>query len=126
MKQLLLATIILILPNFFGPNLNEIKEAIGSGSVTKLSSYFDENIEITLFGKRGVYSKSQAVQLLNNFFQDFQAAGFRQVHEGTSKGGDSQFCIGNLKTQSKTFRVYIFMRVEANRSFIKELRFNEE
>ena len=127
MKQLLMvvmAAMVPIIPSTY--NLSEITSALSSGNVDRLDNYFENQVSITLFNKTNLYSKEKAVDLLKNFFNDFPPTGFRQMHQGVSKGEDSQFCIGNLATSGKTFRVYIFMRVVGDKSYIKELRFNEE
>ena len=127
MKQLLVVVMVAMIPSMSTTyNLSEITSALSSGNVDRLESYFDNQVSITLFSKTNLYSKEKAVDLLKNFFNDFPPNGFRQMHQGVSKGEDSQFCIGNLTTSGKTFRVYIFMRVVGDKGYIKELRFNEE
>ncbi|MEL6943693.1 MAG: DUF4783 domain-containing protein, partial [Bacteroidota bacterium] len=79
-------------------NLTHITEAISSGSAITLGEYFDDNVEIALLNEEDVYNKNQAVQKLENFFEQNQPKAFSQVHEGSSKGNSSKYCIGNLKT----------------------------
>jgi hypothetical protein len=48
------------------------------------------------------------------------------VHQGTSRGNESHYCIGNLSTDKGSFRVYIYTRVANGRHLIKELRFDKD
>ncbi|MEL6717983.1 MAG: DUF4783 domain-containing protein [Bacteroidota bacterium] len=103
-------------------NLTHITEAISSGSAITLGEYFDDNVEIALLNEEDVYNKNQAVQKLENFFEQNQPKAFSQVHEGSSKGNSSKYCIGNLKTNSEDFRVYMFIDITADQYKIQELR----
>ncbi|MEN0048448.1 MAG: DUF4783 domain-containing protein [Bacteroidota bacterium] len=103
-------------------DLTQITQAISIGSATTLGQYFDDNVEIALLNEEDVYNKSQAVQKLETFFEKNQPKAFSQVHEGSSKGNASKYCIGNLKTNSEDFRVYMFIDISADQYKIQELR----
>ena len=107
-------------------NLNSISKALSTGDTSVLSSFFDSEVTIAILEEEGIYSKAEATEMLNNFFSTHQAQSFVQMHQGQSKGQDSQYCIGNLKAGSNTFRVYIYMKVEGTEHIIQELRFNRE
>ena len=108
------------------PNLDSITQALSSGNVDVLSSYFDESVEIAVADVEDVYDKAEAKKVLSKFFGANKPSKFNQVHKGTSKGQDSVYCIGNLQTAQKSYRVYVFMRVANGKQFIQELRFDEE
>ncbi len=112
---------------FYGlPNLDAITQALNSGDVEVLATYFDESVEIAVLDEEDVYEKAEATKVLKTFFSKNKPAKFDQVHKGTSKGQDSVYCIGNLTTSAKSYRVYVFMRINGNKHFIQELRFDEE
>jgi len=108
------------------PNLDSITQALSSGNVEVLSKYFDESVEIAVADEEDVYEKEEAKTILTDFFTANKPSKFDQVHKGTSKGQDSVYCIGNLKTATKSYRVYVFLRVDGGQQFIQELRFDEE
>lgn len=108
------------------PNLDSITTALSNGDVEVLSSYFDESVEISVEDEEDVYDQAAAKTILANFFTAHKPSKFDQVHTGTSKGQDSVYCIGNLKTATKSYRVYVFLRVDGGKQFIQELRFDEE
>lgn len=124
MKLLFVFLISLLSLNVY--NIDDITQAIKSGDATVLSKYFDESVEISLSDDEDIYNKEDALKVLDKFFTSNKPVSFDQVHEGTSKGQDSVYCIGNLKTAGKSYRVYVFMKVDGNQHFIQELRFDDE
>jgi len=124
MKKLML--FLLLVPLTSDLSLNEITRAISNGDAPGLEPFMDNSVEIAVMNKEDIYPKAQAISILKDFFARHQPQSFSQVHQGASKAKDSMYCIGNLKTNSETFRVYIYMRVDQGQHFIQELRFDEE
>ena len=125
MKMLL--SFLIVLGSFIDlPNLDSITSALSQGNVEVLSTYFDESVEISVADEDDIYDKAEAKTILTDFFATNKPSKFDQVHKGTSKGQDSVYCIGNLNTAKKTYRVYVLLRVEGGKQFIQELRFDEE
>ena len=108
------------------PNLDSITTALSQGNVEVLATYFDESVEISVADEEDVYDKAEAKTILADFFATNKPSKFDQVHKGTSKGQDSVYCIGNLNTSTKSYRVYVFLRVDGGKQFIQELRFDAE
>lgn len=126
MKNLLL--LFLCLPLFVKadpPNIGEITRAISSGNATALGQYFDETVEIAILNEEDLYNKAEAIQKVKQFFNSTRPQSFSQVHQGASKGQDSQYFIGNLVTGNGKYRVYIYLKVKGNTSYIQELRFDK-
>ncbi len=107
-------------------SISAISKALSTGDADSLSDFFDREITLGILDQEGIYSKEEASQLLQDFFSKNAAQSFVQMHQGKSKGQDSQYCIGNLKAGNTTYRVYIYMKVENGRYIIQELRFNRE
>ena len=110
-------------------NLSEldiIATAMQAGDTNTLATYFDEQVEVSILDKEDLYDKATAKQVLATFFTANKPLTFDQVHKGTSQGENSMYCIGNLATASKTFRVYVFLKVEGKKHLIQELRIDEE
>ncbi len=86
-----------------------IKQAIltgfKTGNAPMVSSYFAQNIDISLLDKENLYSKSQAQQVLKTFFNDHKPSNFVINHEGQSN--QSKYFIGTLSTSSGAFRITI-------------------
>ncbi|MCC6726737.1 MAG: DUF4783 domain-containing protein [Saprospiraceae bacterium] len=107
-------------------NLDAITKAISSGNADALGPYFDANVEIAVMDKEETYSKTEAVKVVKDFFSKNKPSSFKQVHQGASKGQDSQYCIGNMTAASGTYRVYIYLKVSGGKQVIQELRFDKE
>ncbi len=107
-------------------NLGQITEALSKGNADALGAYFDDSVEIAVLGDEDVYGRAEAVRVVKIFFTKHRPRAFSQVHQGTSKGKDSQYCIGNLTTGGGTFRVYVYMKVAGGKYLIQELRFDRE
>lgn len=106
--------------------LETITKAISTGNVTALEPYLDKSVEIAILEQENVYGKTEAVQILKTFFGKNKPQAFNQMHTGQSKGKEAHYSIGNLTTTSGTFRVYIYARVEGDKYFVQELRFDKE
>ncbi len=106
-------------------SISAITKAIGDGNADALGPFLDNNVEIAVMDKEGTYSKSDAIRVLKDFFAKNKPSSFSQVHQGTSKGQDSEYCIGNLTASTGTFRVYIYMKVSGGKHVIQELRFDK-
>lgn len=118
---------VLLLSVLFSPqelNLNAITKAISEGNADALGQYFDQTVEVSVMDNEDVYAKAQAIKVVRDFFAQHKPKSFSQVHQGTSKGNDSQYCIGNLVTASGSFRVYIYLKVSGGNYTIQELRFD--
>lgn len=107
-------------------NLNAITKALSEGNADALGQYFDNNVEIAVMDSEEVYAKTEAVKAVKDFFAKNKPKSYSSVHQGASKGQDSQYCIGNMVTQGGTFRVYVYMKVTGGKYIIQELRFDKE
>ena len=107
-------------------DLSIITNAISNGDASTLGQYFDHAVEIAVLDNEDVYSKTKAVEVVQSFFSSNAPKAFVKAHEGTSKGNDSQYCIGNLRTNTQTFRVYIYVKMVSGNYLIQELRFDKE
>jgi hypothetical protein len=125
MNTMLSVLLLSVLVNTQEVNLNAITKAISEGNAEALGQYFDQSVEVSVLDNEDVYAKAQAIKVVKDFFAQNKPKSFSQVHQGTSKGNDSQYCIGNLVTATGTFRVYIYLKVNGNNYTIQELRFDE-
>ena len=129
MKQLIFIS--LLLPTLaFAPademSMDRIIKAISSGDASTLSSFFDETVELSILGEEDVYDRGEAAAVVKEFFAGHAPSAYSQVHEGTSKGNDSRYSIGNLTAGGKTFRVYVYTKSAGGKVLIQELRFDQE
>lgn len=122
MKNLMLLLLIIPCMAATSQNMDSISKALSRGDVESLSTYFDENVEID----DDFYDKSEAKDVVKKFFSKNPPKSFSLIHQGTSKGEDSKYFIGNLNAGSGTFRVYVYMKLSGSQPLIQELRFDKE
>jgi len=123
-KIFFLSTVVIaFLMSAFKPitGLDDVINALKGGNAQELSKYIDENIEISLPDKSDNYSRTQAVMVLKDFFNNNGVTGFDVQFKGENGGG--QYCIGNLKTKSGVYRTTVFMKSNEGKQVIKEIRF---
>lgn len=129
MKNLLFVLIFAPIVSF-GNNpiqgLSDISKAISQGNADALGDYFDAQVEISVMDSEDYYSKTEAIAVVKKFFSTHKPQSFKEMHQGTSKGKDSQYCIGNLVASGGTFRVYVYMKNGGTKPIIQELRFDKE
>lgn len=102
--------------------IDEVINALRSGSSAQLSAYFDDNVELTLPDKSDSYSKAQAQLIVKDFFGNNGVKGFDLKHKGDAPSG-GHFCIGTLQTNSGNFRTNVFMKKRNGKDVVKEIRF---
>lgn len=106
--------------------VEDITGALKQGNVEVLARYLDRNVEIAIPGKDDMVSKAEASEALRGFFSNYHPRSFSEMHQGRSKGQDSQYIIGNLNTDKGSFRVYIYMKSQNGSFAIQEIRFDKE
>jgi len=104
-------------------SVDEVISAIKNGSVSQLSKYLDNTIEITFTDKSNTYSKSQAELVLKDFFNNNEVKGFELMHRGDNT--NAQFLIGTLETKNGEYRTTIYMKQKGDKQLLQELRFEK-
>ena len=126
MKILLIALIFAIPMLAFTDYESEITKAIGKGDIETLSKYFDESVEICILDLEDLLDKEEAISEIKSFFGKHNPKSFQVLHDGTSKGQDSKYFIGDLNTSNSIFRVYVYMKSTSDSYLIQEIRFEKK
>ena len=126
MKNLLLALCFALPMLSFTVDQSAITVAISKGDIETLSKYFDETVEICILDLEDLMDKDEAKAEIQSFFNDHQPKSFTLVHDGTSKGQDSRYFIGDLKTSGDVFRVYVYLMSTKDDYLIQEIRFEKK
>jgi len=108
----------------FGQIPDEIVTSIQSGNDAALANFFNENVELVVQTHDDVYSKSQAQQIVAEFFKSNKPKQFSIVHQGGKEG--ARYAIGSLTTSTGTFRVYFLLKNKNNNSYIHQLRIEKQ
>jgi len=126
MKNLLLALCFALPMLSFTVDQSAITVAISKGDIETLSKYFDETVEICILDLEDLMDKDEAKKEIQSFFNDHQPKSFTLVHDGISKGQDSRYFIGDLKTSGDVFRVYVYLMSTKDDYLIQEIRFEKK
>lgn len=119
-------SVIFSLAPFFQTITTDITRSLNDGNTVGLSSFLDTQVEVSIGELDASVSKAEAIAQLKKFFVKNPVKSFTQAHQGNSKGNDSTYIIGNLNTQNGLFRVYIYIKIDAGKLFIQEVRFDSE
>src|SRR5690606_22461487 len=66
------------------PFESSMVNAFKAGDANKIARFFIDNVDLSIDGKEDLYSKSQAEQILKNFFTAHKPNDFKIIHKGTS------------------------------------------
>ncbi len=106
---------------------DEIVTSFDTGNSRLLAGYFNQNVELVVLDNDNVYSKAQAEQIVNNFFQNFKPSennAFTVIHNSGKEGAKS--VIGKLQTTKGTFRVYFLLKKNGDKEYIHQLRIEKQ
>lgn len=92
-----------------------VQSAFKSGKAESVAGKCKDKCLISILGDEGVYSKSQATQVLKNFFNKHPASSFTFLHKG-SGSSEGAFGIGTYVSKGNEYRVTIHFK-KINGSF---------
>ena len=86
---------------------NPISKYLALGDADKLSAWFSDNLEITIFSNSNDSSRNQARQIMKSFFRSYTPRSFEITH----KAGRSnmKYVLGTLNAGGEMFVVTIFV-----------------
>ena len=105
--------------------ISQVKETIKAGSAKELSKYLNQTVDVTIESKVESYSKAQAEFVFRDFFKQHAPSEFNIIHQGSSKGGQP-FAIGQYKSGSDTYRVFMKIKTLGNQQLVHEISFVKE
>jgi hypothetical protein len=105
--------------------INQVRETIKAGSAKELSKYLHQAVDVTIEGNVQNYSKAQAEFVFRDFFKQHPPSEFNIIHQGSSKGGQP-FAIGQYKSGTDTYRVFMKIKATNNQQLLHEISFSKE
>lgn len=99
---------------------NPISKYLAQGDAEKLSAWFSENLEITIFSDSNDSSRNQARQIMKSFFRSYTPRSFEITH----KAGKSnmKYALGTLNAGGEIFVVTIFVGYSESSYKIQHLK----
>ena len=97
-----------------------IAKYIALGDADKLSAWFSDNLEITIFASSNDASRTQARQIMKSFFKSYTPRSFEISH----KAGRSnmKYALGTMNAGGEMFLVTIFVNFSADNYKIQHLK----
>ncbi|MBA4321792.1 MAG: DUF4783 domain-containing protein, partial [Odoribacter sp.] len=82
--------------------------------------FTNSNVELLLLDKEDFYKKNVAEAILRDFFAEYKTKDFVIRHQGGIN--DTQYAIGNLKTEKGDFRVHFLLKKVGQELLIHQIR----
>ena len=102
-----------------------VTAAIQNGNAGEVSKYFNAMVDLSVPGYDDTYSRTQAGQILKEFFSRYPIKSFKINKEGSSNDG-SRYSIGELLTGQITYRVYFLIKPVGGQSLVQQLQIQEK
>src|ERR1035437_4655330 len=99
----------------------QIVVALTAGNAAALSDYFNAMVDLGISGNEDTYSKTQATQILKDFFTKNPVKSVKITRQGTSTDG-SQFSIGEMQAGTATFRIYYLLKKVSGKFLVQQLQ----
>ncbi len=103
---------------------DELVLSLKTGNAKVFSSYMHTNVELYMNEKEEVYSKTQAEQILYNFFKENEPTGFNVIHQ--SGQGESKYAIGTLNTKGGSYRVSFLVKELNKKPTVFQIRIEKQ
>ena len=99
---------------------NPISKYLANGDADKLSAWFSDNLEVTIFSDSNDSSRNQARQVMKSFFKSYAPRSFEISH----KAGRSnmKYALGTLNAGGEMFLVTIFVNYKDDSYKIQQLK----
>ncbi len=99
---------------------NPIAKYIRQGDAEKLSAWFADNLEISIFSSSNASSRNQARQILKSFFDTYTPRSFDITH--TAGRANMKYALGSLNAGGEALEVTIFVTNKGNSYKIQLLK----
>jgi len=101
-----------------------VAAGIQAGNAEAVAKHFNTMVDLSLPGYDDTYSKTQASQILKDFFANNPVQKFRITKQGASEDG-SKYAIGELETGTKKFRVYFLIKTVKGKHLVHQMQIQE-
>ena len=97
-----------------------IAKYIRLGDAEKLSAWFADNLEVTVFSNTNDTSRNQARQIVKSSFDSYKPSSFNIEH--TAGRSNMKYALGHLKAGGEVFEVTIFVSIKDQTYKIQQLK----
>ncbi len=93
-----------------------IAKYIRAGDAERLSAWFADNLEVTIFGSTNDASRNQARQIMKNFFTSYTPRAFEINH--TAGRPNMKYAFGTLTAGGEKLSVTIFVSCKDGENYL--------
>ena len=99
---------------------NPISKYLACGDAEKLSAWFSDNLEVTIFADSNDSSRNQARQIMKSFFRSYTPRSFEITHKAGRS--NKKYALGTLNAGGEMFVVTIFVNYKDQDYKIQHLK----
>lgn len=99
---------------------NPIAKYLAMGDAEKLSAWFSDNLEVTIFSDSNDSSRNQARQIVKSFFRSYTPRSFEITHKAGCS--NMKYALGTLNAGGELFLVTIFVGYDDTAYRIQHLK----
>lgn len=99
---------------------NPIAKYLAMGDAEKLSAWFSDNLEVTIFSDSNDSSRNQARQIVKSFFRSYTPRSFEITHRAGRS--NMKYALGTLNAGGEMFLVTIFVGYDDTAYRIQHLK----
>ena len=99
---------------------NPISKYLAQGDADKLSAWFSDNLEVTIFSDSNDSSRNQARQIMKSFFRSYTPRSFEITHKAGR--ANMKYALGTLNAGGEMFVVTIFVGYNESSYKIQHLK----
>ena len=97
-----------------------IAKYMASGDVDRLSAWFADNLEVTIFATSNDASRNQARQIMKSFFKSYPPRSFEVSHHAGR--ANMKYALGTLSAGGEMFLVTIFVNFNGSAYRIQQIK----
>ena len=97
-----------------------IAKYMAQGDAERLSAWFSDNLEVTIFSTSNDSSRSQALQILKSFFKSYTPRSFDISHRAGR--ANMKYALGTLNAGGEMFLVTIFVNLKEEGYKIQQIK----
>lgn len=99
---------------------NPIAKYLQMGDAEKLSAWFSDNLEVSIFSDSNDSSRDQAKQIMKSFFKSYTPRSFKISHKAGRP--NMKYALGTLTAGGEIFLVTIFVGFNDSEYKIQQLK----
>lgn len=99
---------------------NPIAKYLAKGDADRLSAWFSDNLEVTIFATSNDSSRNQARQIMKSFFKSYTPRSFEISHRAGRS--NMKYALGTLNAGGEMFLVTIFVNFKDDTYRIQQLK----